>query len=465
MGSEPNNVAAAAAPASGGAGRRRAAPRQSRDREEIEQLRAEVASLRARLAILDTADGHHVTEPPSFLADASQHLASSLDYDTTLQSVARLAVPALCDLALINVLGDDGRIRRLAAAHADPTSEALLSNARGRRPRRRDGLHPVAQVLRTGQAMIVADVSDAFLTTIADSPEHLGAMRELAYGSAMIVPLLARGRTLGAITFMATTSGRRYGPGDLVQAEELARRAALALDNAQLYEQAQAAIRSRDAFIALAAHELRTPLTALKGYAQLLQRRAAYDAKAVATIVERANLLQRLINDLLDASRLQTGRLRLQPARVDLAALARSCLDQTVTRGHELRLEAAADLPRGWWDHDRIEQVFHNLLGNAVKYSPPGSTIWVRLEDLGDEARVSIRDEGVGIPAEVMPRLFDPFYRVAATADAVQGLGLGLYVSKALVEAHGGQLWVDSAGAGQGSTFTSTLPYHTPSDD
>ena len=640
--------AARAVPAVGGGGQLEL--RVSEGDDEAARLRAEVAHLRARVAELEGAQEGRTPDAARFLVEASQQLAASLDYQTTLQSVARLAVPTLGDLSVIDTVDDDGTIRRLGLAHVDPAKEALLQDVQAHHPPTPGSPHPVMRVILRGESELIPEVSDTLLETIAHGPEHLAAMRTLGYRSAMVVPLTARGRTLGTITFMAAESGRRYGPADLALAEELARRcalavdnarlyraaqeelarrerteagqrflaeatavlaesldatttleslvrvavgpladcclaylaredgtlhlaalhtapewqarmravhrhhqprldnphslvgrairagestlfseipeehfervttdprarralrtlrvrsaivvplkvrdritgaitflsmrperrygpeeltiaeilarrAALAVDNAQLYEQAQGAVRARDAFIALAAHELRTPLTALKGYAGLMRRRGAYDPKAVDTILERTALLERLVSDLLDVSRLQTGRLQLQHARMDLAALARVCAEQAATPRHEIRVKAPAGGVVGWWDPQRLEQVLQNLLGNAIKYSPEGGTVRVRVDAVADAARVAIADEGVGIAAEVLPRLFDPFYRAETTAVAVQGLGLGLYVSKSLVEAHGGSLSAHSEGEGRGSTFTFTLPYAPP---
>jgi signal transduction histidine kinase len=428
---------------------------------EVAALREEVERLRARLALLERPSGDARPDAAQFLAAASQQLAASLDYETILQSIARLAVPTLGDIAVIDAVDDDGTVERLGLAHADPAKEALLQEVQRRYPPTPGSPHPVTRALQSGQTELIPEIGDALLGVIAHGPDHLAAMRALDYRSALVVPLLARGRTLGAITFIMAGSGRQFGPADVALAEELARRCALAVDNARLYQRAQVAVRARDAFIALAAHELRTPLTALKGYGELMQRRGVYNARALDTMLDKARLLERLVNDLLDVSRLQTGRLRLQRGPVDLAAVARACAEQAATPDHPMRVHAPASLA-GWWDEQRLEQVFQNLLGNAVKYTPAGGEVLVRLEAGPDEACVEIRDHGVGIAADVLPRLFDPFYRAETTAVAVQGLGLGLYISKALVAAHGGRMIVHSPGEGRGSTFSFTLPLATP---
>jgi signal transduction histidine kinase len=213
-------------------------------------------------------------------------------------------------------------------------------------------------------------------------------------------------------------------------------------------------------FIALVTHELRTPLTVINAYAQQMQHREAYNESSLTTIVAKAEQLNRIIGDLLDSSRLEADQLQLQPTLVDLVEVARACTEQAqvASPSHRLRLESAEPSLQGSWDRGRLAQVFSNLLGNAIKYSPDGGEILLTIEDLGSAARVSVRDPGVGIPPVALPRLFDRFYRVPATAGQVQGLGLGLHVTKALVEAHGGSIEVESV-LGQGSVFSVTIPY------
>ncbi len=217
-------------------------------------------------------------------------------------------------------------------------------------------------------------------------------------------------------------------------------------------------------FIAMIAHDLKTPLTSIGGYAQLMQRRRAYDPGAAATILSQTRRLERLLSDLLDAAQMETGRLKLRRAPVDLAALARACVEdvRATTGAHQFRVEAPEVPLEGCWDHDRLMQVLENLLSNAVKYSPAGGEIVVRLADRGDAAQVAVSDQGTGIAAEALPRLFDRFYRSDGADVTARGLGLGLHISKLLIEAHGGHIWAASPGPGQGATFTLVLPYGPP---
>jgi len=213
----------------------------------------------------------------------------------------------------------------------------------------------------------------------------------------------------------------------------------------------------------MAAHELRTPVTSILGFSQLLQRQDPNN-RHIATVVRQAASLDRLINDLVDSSRLEDGRLELRREQFDLVDLARDIAEQVepLSRAHPIHVEAPDGPLLGCWDRERLGQVIQNLLVNAIKYSPGGGEIVVRVEDQADDVRLVVRDQGTGIPPALLTRLFDPFYRVERTAHAVRGLGLGLHISKSLVEAHGGRIEADSAGEGTGSTFTVTLPREEP---
>jgi two-component system, OmpR family, phosphate regulon sensor histidine kinase PhoR len=221
--------------------------------------------------------------------------------------------------------------------------------------------------------------------------------------------------------------------------------------------------RHRRELIMTAVHELRNPLTAIKGYAQLMRKRKRTSDKALSTILEQAQQLSRLVDDLLASTAPEIAQPSLEPRLMDLVTLARASVEQAQLHGpgHVIRLESPEESIQGFWDGGRLAQVFANLLGNAVKYSPAGGEIVVRLQDLGQTVRASVSDQGAGIAADALPRIFDQFYRVAATANHVPGLGLGLHVSKTLVEAHGGSISVQSE-LGVGSTFTFELPCVAP---
>jgi signal transduction histidine kinase len=274
---------------------------------------------------------------------------------------------------------------------------------------------------------------------------------------------------LGAITFVAAESGRRYTPDDLGFAQHLARRSAIAIENARLYREAQEAVRARDQFLSIASHELKTPLTSLMGYAELLQRRigqvdalAERDRRAVRVIAEQTARLNRLIATLLDLSRLQSGQLSIEHAPVDLNALARRIVDETqlVLERHTLELSAPEDgkplVVTG--DELRLEQVLQNLIQNAIKYSPMGGLIRVELEPRDGMARLSVSDQGLGIPPSEQRRIFEKFYRLDPDMTrGIGGTGLGLYICRELVRRVDGRIWVESQ-PGHGSTFFVEIP-------
>jgi PAS domain S-box-containing protein len=304
--------------------------------------------------------------------------------------------------------------------------------------------------------------------TLARFPALTDTWHEGGFGALVVLPLLAGGRAIGTIG-LSFAEDRLFGPGDQAFLRTLAEQCAQALERARLYEAerrareiAQQEVRARDAFIAVASHELRNPLASVKGYAQLLQRRGAYNERLVETILTQTSQLERLIQDLLDASSLEAHRLDLQREMVDLLTIARSCAEQAQAQSaeHTVVLAAPSGPLTGWWDPQRLAQIFQNLLNNAMKYSPDGGAIRLEIDDRGDELLVAVVDSGIGIAPDVLPRLAERFYR-ADSARGTQGLGLGLYITRELIEAHGGRLTVES-NLGSGSRFSFTLPRATP---
>jgi PAS domain S-box-containing protein len=409
------------------------------------------------------------------LDDTTAHLADSLDYTRTLRSLPRLLVPRLADYALVDLLTDEGHLERLAAAHADPSLEPLLSLGRVyTMSREADG--PMDRVLRTGKPTIVDPISAEWLASaIRPTPEQQHAAEHLAPRSSMLLPLVARGRTLGLLTLVSTGSERHYDERDLSLGEEVARRCALAIDNARLYAAAQqalleaeAAIRVRDDVLATVSHDLKTPLTAVRGTSELVARRVGRMApgpevdrllEGLERIRAASTRMERMMNELLDAAHLQTGEpLVLQREAVDLVKLVREALaeQQSGTARHTLRLVSDVDALVGEWDGQRLRRVLDNLLSNAVKYSPDGGEIVVQLAREEDWAVLLVSDQGLGIPADDLPHIFERFRR-ARNATEIVGTGLGLSGARQLVEQHGGTIVVHSQ-EGAGSTFTIRLP-------
>jgi signal transduction histidine kinase len=324
-------------------------------------------------------------------------------------------------------------------------------------------------VLNTGQAELYPVVQPELQVAHVPDPEMLTRVRALGPRSLMIVPLLARDRTLGALTLARGASRRPYGADDLALAEDLARRCALAVDNARLYEQAQQAVQARDEFLSIASHELRTPLAGIKGFAQVLQTAQQRGqlvpeqlTRGLQRIDDASNRLNELIQDLLDVSRIQAGPLLLRPHALDLAALVR---DVTTRFGEQqdpqrrLVLDLAAEPCRLVADAHRVEQILTNLLENAVKYSPDGGEIRVALHPSGEGVALQIVDTGIGLPHDAAEAIFEPFGRAPNAARRhIPGMGLGLYICREIAERHGGRIWAESAGEDQGTTFCLWLP-------
>jgi signal transduction histidine kinase len=405
----------------------------------------------------------------AFLAEVSTQLASSLDLRTTLERVARAAVPVLADWCTLNIMDPTGTLQTETTAHIDSAKEELARDMRRRYPRRQEaGRSPAMQVLHTGVTRIILDVDERLLEQISVDEEHVQMWKALAPRAVMIVPLVTHGRTLGTLSLIMTDdSGRSYGPADRALAEDLGRRAAMAVENAQLYTQTEQAVRARDEFLSVAAHELKTPVTSLRGFAQLTLRtltqtgRIDFDrlARALAVVDQQSDKLTRLVAQLLDVSRFQSGKLALDRQEVDLSALLTELVAsfRTQSEKHELRTFIPPGV-RATVDPLRIEQVLTNLLDNAIKYSPDGGTVDVSLSVTDTSSvTISVRDHGIGIQVENRERIFERFYQADVGGYRGAGMGLGLYISREIVELHGGQIRAEFPEDG-GSTFVVTLP-------
>ncbi len=416
-----------------------------------------------------------VKERYRFFAEASRELSSSLDYEQTLQHVARLAVPNFADYCIVDLL-EEGRIHSVAHAHIDPPKEALLVEKRVRFPLRIQQNHPVAEVLRTGKTILIPKTLDETLVAVAEDDEHLALLRRLAQHSAIVVPLKARDNTLGTITFATgcAESGRAYDESDLAWATEIAQRAALALDNARLYrgtrEARQAAEKSRAAlaqindelqqFTFATSHDLREPLRTINIYAQMLQRRTAgkldeKSSECLDFVLVGASQMDRLINALLDYSK--AGEVTTEPlVEVDLEAVLGSALAVLARSIEEAGAMVTNDpLPRITGSELHIGQLFQNLISNAVKYrrsEPP--RIHVSAERREEGWLFSVSDNGQGIPSDQFSNIFTVFARLHG--HDYPGTGIGLATCRKIVERYGGRIWVESE-VGRGSTFFFTL--------
>jgi PAS domain S-box-containing protein len=404
-----------------------------------------------------------------FLAHASEILSTSLDYNRTLRSIAQQIIPRLADWCAIDMVDGEGNLERLVTAHPDPDHLAMAEELQRKFPADPEASNGPWRVLRSGKSEIIPDITDAMLVTGSRSPEHLNLVRELRLRSYLCVPIKVRGGVAGVITMIYAESGRHYTPDDVQLAEELARRASHAIENARLYDEALAASRAKDEFLATLSHELRTPMTAILGWATLLGEDLDPEthATAVETIRRSSQTQAQLIDDVLDVSRMVTGKLQLHIAPLNLGTLVRNVLDSVrpAADARNLRVEVADAAPNlvVHGDATRLQQILWNLLTNAIKFTPPGGRVEVGIERDAAAARLVVRDTGQGISSEFLPYVFDPFRQADEGATrAFGGLGLGLAIVRYLVQAHGGVVRAESGGSGQGATFTVELPLRQP---
>ncbi len=401
-----------------------------------------------------------------FLADASATLAALEDYESTLQKVAGLAVPDFADWCAVDLAGPDGTLRRVAVAHVDPAKVRLATELHRRYPPDPREERGAYGALRSGETDMMEEIPPGLIEQGARDDEERRLYRELGLRAYMCVPLKARTRALGVISFVTAESGRRYTQEDRAFAEELARRAAIAIENAQLYRELREADRLKDEFLAMLAHELRNPLAPIRNSLYVMKqpnagREALGQAREMAE--RQVGHMARLLEDLLDVSRISRGKIELRKEVVEVAPLlartAEALRPQVEERGHELTIALPAGPLRVEADPARLEQVVTNLLTNAVKYTDPGGHIWLSAERDGGEAVIRVRDTGIGIAADMLTRVFDLFVQAERRLDRAQGgVGIGLTLVRRLVELHGGTVRATSPGPGQGSEFEVRLP-------
>ncbi|NNB98414.1 PAS domain-containing protein [Corallococcus exiguus] len=403
-----------------------------------------------------------------FLTDAATRLATSLDWRTTVRNVAELVVAQLADYCLVDMLGEDGEhLERVERRARSDTLQAQLEKSMPYAPP--PGAHTVLRrVLETGRAELVAEVDEAAMRAFAVNDAHREVLDGLSPRSVMIVPLMARGRTLGIVSAATCSPTRRFGMRDLSQLEDLAWRAALAVDNARLYRQAEHAVAARDEFVAVATHELRTPLSALHLQLSSLQRtvdklpsdESERLGQGLSGALRQADRLARLVTHLFDVARLGTGQMALELGAVELSSLVHALVarmeEALATAGCVAVVHADAPVV-ALADRPRVEQVLMNLLTNAMKYAP-GLPVELYVERDGEKAIIAVRDWGPGIPPDARERIFERFTRNSGEHTRAS-LGLGLYISRQLARAHGGDLFVETPPeGGPGSRFVLHLP-------
>ena len=408
-----------------------------------------------------------------FLAEASAMLDASLDYETTLANVVRLSVPAIADYAGIVLIADDGEARWACTAHRVARKALLAERLRAYHPVLSLDADPLGLAMRSGRVLLISAVGDERLRAVAVDETHLALLREIAPTSHIGVPLSARGRTLGVLVLcMTRDSERRYGEADVSLAEEVGHRAALAVDRALLYREAEQARHAREAMVAVVAHDLKNPLSTIQMASSLLLDELVPDdevhrveRRQIAIVRRSADRMRRLVRDLLDVSAIEAGRLRIERVAQPVRPLVDDALDAlrplAAEKGIALMADVPDDLPPVSADAERVLQVFSNLGGNAIKFTCAGGRVTVgvaRADDPVFALEFHVRDTGSGIAPDDLPHVFDRYWRAAKTRT---GTGLGLAIAKGIVEAHGGHIGATSA-LGQGSTFRFTLPLAAP---
>ncbi len=430
----------------------------------------------------DVSQQRRRDEHDRYLNEVAAALGKSLDYEVTLDSLVRLLVPGLCDWCAIHLL-EGSQLRNVAVAHADPRKKKQAIEFQEKYPPNPDDTAGIWEVIRTGQPILHAHLPEGALEKNARSPEHLALLRATGIRSVVFVPIKVRERVSGTLSLIAGESGRRYDARDLALATELGRRVGAFIDNALLFQRAheaarraeeaardaEAAGRLKDEFLATVSHELRTPLNAIMGWATMLRTRAdaPTTAKGLEVIHRNAQAQSKLIEDILDVSRVITGKLRLELRTVDVAAVVSESLKavRTTAIAREIRLELTQppEPVTLVGDPERLQQVMWNLLSNAVKFTERGGQVRIKVERVASQVLVTVEDNGRGIEPDFLPHVFDRFKQAdGSTTRQFGGLGLGLAIVRHIVELHGGRASVSSPGLGLGAKFEVTLPIQAP---
>lgn len=408
-------------------------------------------------------------EESRLLEAACDLFADCTNCENTVNRIARLLVSSLATWCTIDLVGDNGKVERVAGAHAKPSKAYLVKEMLMKYPPSPAAKRGVYKVIDTGQPILISHVSESSWAQRAESAEHLRLIMELGSSSYMCIPLFARNQVIGS--FMMLSDDRTYDERDLNTAMSVAKRLAVVIDTAKQFEHLQKSIKARDEFLAIAAHEIRNPLSLiawqLEPLSEILSRDSIHEAdlnkirSSLGSFQRQMERLNPLFNKLLDRSKIDDDHLKLEISSVHLLDLVKNLISrfqaQLASRGIKaiLKENQTAQLAVGQWDQDRLEQVVSNLISNAIKYGD-GRDIQLEVTTESDQANLFVHDQGIGIPERDRKNLFEPFQRLKMDS-TVHGTGLGMYISKRIIEAHGGQVSAQSVW-GQGSTFRIRLP-------
>ena len=435
-------------------------------RDMVRVTQAEDGRTMVRAVTTDITAHKQAAERLRILAEAGKTLDTSLDYETTLANVTGLIVPALADDCIIFLGSNDGKLEMVTSAHSDPARADIAREFFRHYPLIEKPDQPLHLVHRTGQSVLMQDAMVAVDAGLALSREQYESSIGTQVNAGLAVPLRSRGQILGVMVWVCVESGRQYGQDDLKLAEEIANRAALAVDNARLFKAAQDGVAARDRFLAMLGHELRNPLNSISIVAKMLERETLSDerlTKLRALIGRETRQISTLVDDLLDVSRVLAGKMSLALQSIDLTALVRESAQSFEDMARQRELKLAVTVPETAitivGDPVRMHQVIANLVTNAIKFTAPAGRVEVALRSDADAAVLSIRDTGIGIAPEMLDRIFEPFAQAALMPP--HGLGLGLSVVKQVTELHGGKVTASSEGVGKGAEFLVRLPLGT----
>lgn len=403
-----------------------------------------------------------------FLSTASKILSSSIDYNVTLVSIAKLVVESVADFCMIDIL-DDERLQRVVVKMSDQKKNAIAQKFYDfpPDPRNQNAIYDAA---KTSSPIIIKKVTNGWLSNVSRFSEEKKLVKELGFSSLIFVPLHSRGKIIGVMTIGSMEKGFSYSEDDAVFIQELADRAAITVDKAMLFAEAQEAIRTRDEFLSIASHELKTPLTSILLSLQLILRRVKRSSvkidsneeiiRAIEIGIEQSKRMSRLINDLINVSLTSSEFFQIYPEPVNLTGLVKDVFTdfELILKSKKIELIIKEENQNivGFWDRIRIEQVVSNLVSNAIKYGN-GKPITLYTRKDKSSVIIEVSDKGIGIRHDELNKIFGVFNRSSDVAYGYKGIGVGLFIAKKIVEAHNGEISV-STRVGKGSTFSVKLP-------
>jgi PAS domain S-box-containing protein len=413
-------------------------------------------------AVSDVTDAKRVEVQIRFLSEASSILASSLDYEATLASLAKIAVPEVADFFAVDLVGESlGDIHRIEQVHVDPTRLALAWELFGRRPPRLEDMMGPGRVIATGASELATELSELAPPATEDDEELLSIFRRLELRSMIHVPLLARGAIVGALTLGSTGSNRRYVAHDREFAEELARRASLAIENAWLYRDAERSVRMKEDLLDVLSHDLKNPLASVINDVGILLKTMPADAhvdrQRMENVWRTSERMLAFLQSFIDLAQLEAGTVAFDTKQHDPSALVLEAVEMNRSAISEKGLtlmRAAAPRLSVLCDRRRIVHVLSRLIAHAVRVTPRGAKVTLHLEPGPGEVRIGVGDEGQPLAREQLDRLLAGNTR-QRDRDG-HAIGLSVAIAKAVVFAHGGRFWAESGTTG--TTFLFTLP-------